>query len=118
MPLFLAATVLHPPFGRKKREPAASCAAVCPVETVRRFNGCRTGQGMAAAGGLPPEAAVPLQACGGRESGRTGTDGIYGWQEQEGVRGIALLDIRQCCDGTGQKHRNGEIGYGYKRFTF
>lgn len=79
---------------------------------------CRTGQGMAAAGGLPPEAAVPLQACGGTRGGRAGIDGGIQAAGEKGGRGIALLDIRQCCDGDTQKHRYGGDSYGCRQFIF
>lgn len=66
-------------------------AAVCPVGLRAVSCVCRTGQGMAAAGGLPPEAAVPLQACGGARGGRAGTVGAYRRQGKKAGAALPYL---------------------------
>lgn len=108
MPLFPAASVLHPPFVRQKSEPPPSSAAVRPVVTARLLLRMPHRAGDGGRGGLPPKAAVSLQVCGGREgAGDAATAGTRRRQDGGRRRGIALLDKRQCCDGDTRKHRNG-----------
>ncbi len=85
MLLSLTASVSHLPFERRKREPAASSAAICPVGTARRFftDAAQGGEMAAKERPAAPGRCIPV---GGRRRMEAGAQSLSGHAGGRGRR--------------------------------